>query len=524
MKIDHAMCRIVACAVLGAALCSGAAHAADALAWFDGDRPGVQARQAVDLLMNASSHGLEPGDYAAATLQQAVALALQGAPTDAATAQRVEQGLTLAMQRYISDLHQGRVDPRDLQHDFDPAGRDGFDAAAVLQAALQARRIDDLPRDLAPRLPLYERLRGELARYRALADDPAWLAPLPPLPRQATGGSKLDPGQPYAGLAMLAQRLVALSDLAPSAPLPPLYEGPLVAAVMGFQSRHGLASDGVIGKATLTQLQVMPQARARQIELMLERLRWTPLTQRPRVIVINIPEFVLRAYEVHDGRIRVQLEMKVIVGKAYHTRTPVFDEDMRFIEFSPYWNVPPSIARDETVPKLRRDPAYFESEGFEFVSPEGKVHTTLSAERLDAVLAGRMRIRQRPGPTNALGDIKFVFPNRANIYLHHTPATQLFEQVRRDFSHGCIRVEQPVALASFVLQGMPEWTEERIRQAMRSGASTTLKLAAPLPVLIAYGTALVRGGRTYFFDDVYGLDRKLDAALRRRPPLAWRMQ
>jgi murein L,D-transpeptidase YcbB/YkuD len=518
------MRRIVACAALGAALCSGAAHAADARAWFNGDRPGVQARQAVDLLMNASSHGLEPSDYAAAALRQAVARALQGAPPDAAAAQRLEQGLTLAMQRYIGDLHQGRVDPRDLHLDFDPPSRDGFDAAAVLQAALQARRIEELPRDLSPRLPLYERLRDELVRYSALAADPAWLTPLPALPGKAARGGKLDPGQPYAGLAVLAQRLVALGDLAPSAPLPALYEGPLVAAVMAFQSRHGLASDGVTGKATLAQLQVMPQARARQIELMLERLRWTPLAQRPRMIVINIPEFVLRAYEVQDGRIRVQREMKVIVGKAYQTRTPVFDEDMRFIEFSPYWNVPPSIARAETVPKLRRDPAYFEREGFEFVSPEGKVHTTLSAERLDAVLAGRMRIRQRPGATNALGDIKFVFPNRAHIYLHHTPATQLFEQVRRDFSHGCIRVEQPVALAGFVLQGMPEWTEERIRQAMQGGASTTLKLASPLPVLIAYGTALVKGGRTYFFDDIYGLDRELDAALRRRPPLTWRIQ
>jgi murein L,D-transpeptidase YcbB/YkuD len=240
------------------------------------------------------------------------------------------------------------------------------------------------------------------------------------------------------------------------------------------------------------------------------------------MIVVNLPEFVLRAYEVHgDGRVWVRTRMKVIVGRALDTRTPQFDELMRFIEFSPYWNVPPSIARRELVPRLRRDPGYFAREGFEFVDGAGQVATTLSAARLDAVLAGAARIRQRPGPRNALGDIKFVFPNRDNIYLHHTPAIALFERERRDFSHGCIRVEKPVDLARFVLQDEPGWTEERIRGTMASGASSTLRLAQPLPVLITYATALVLDGRLHFFDDLYGHDRLLDAALRqrRRPPL-----
>jgi murein L,D-transpeptidase YcbB/YkuD len=143
-------------------------------------------------------------------------------------------------------------------------------------------------------------------------------------------------------------------------------------------------------------------------------------------------------------RIAVQAQMKVIVGKALDTRTPLFDEDMRFIEFSPYWNVPLSIARDELVPRLRRKPAVFEPEGFEFVDASGGVSTTWSESALEAVLASRLRIRQRPGPHNPLGDIKFAFPNRESIYLHHTPSTRLFERERRDFSHGCIRVEQPV--------------------------------------------------------------------------------
>jgi murein L,D-transpeptidase YcbB/YkuD len=213
--------------------------------------------------------------------------------------------------------------------------------------------------------------------------------------------------------------------------------------------------------------------------------------------------------------------MNVIVGKALDTATPLFDEDMRFIEFSPYWNIPISIARAETIPKLQRNPAFFEQQGLEFVSNSGQVSRTLSNANLDAVLRGQMRIRQRPGPKNALGDIKFVFPNNDNIYLHHTPAPQLFKRERRDFSHGCIRVEEPVALARFVLRDMPEWTEARIEEAMTKGESATLRLKEPLPVLIAYTTALADDkGKVYFFADIYQRDPPLDKALQQRPARA----
>ena len=492
-------------------LLAGPTPAADGPVWFDAGRPTAQAQQAVGLLADAASHGLDPSDYDGALLQQALAGAQPGLPADAEA--RLSQALTLAMQRYLGDLHDGRIDPRHIHHDFDLARRPPFDAAQLLRSLPP----DAAVRAAVPQLPLYEQLREQLARYRARAGDPAWGKPLPPLPAAGRAAPKLEPGQAWAGLPRLADRLVALGDLSAPTATPLRYEGALVDAVKRFQQRHALQADGVIGAATLAQLQVAPSARARQIELMLERLRWTPLLQGPRMVVINIPEFVLRAYEVRDGRIRVQREMRVIVGKAYDTRTPLFDEDMRFIEFSPYWNVPPSIARHETVPRLRRDPAYFEQQGFEFVAADGRVQTTLTPQALDAVLAGQLRIRQRPGERNALGDIKFVFPNRDNIYLHHTPATQLFERTRRDLSHGCIRVEQPAELASFVLQGMPQWTEARIREAMSAGRSSTLRLEQPLPVLITYGTVLVKGGSAYFFDDIYGLDRVLDAALRQRP-------
>ena len=488
--------------------------------WFDGGRPTLVARQAVGLLADAASDGLEPNDYDAAALSEAVQRAMRQ-PIEPAAADRLQQKLTAAMQRFLGDLHSGRVNAQDLPHGYTAPARKSFDAAAALQAALASGQLASAARAAAPRLSQYEQLREALARYRTVAGHPAWKAPLPPLPPSTDRRPpKLEPGGSYAGLAPLRERLIALGDLPASAPPAATYDSTLVDAVKSFQQRHGLADDGVIGRATLAQLQVPPAARMRQIELSLERLRWTPLLAGPRMVVINIPEFVLRAYEVADDRIVVREMMKIIVGKALDTRTPLFEEQMRFIEFSPYWNVPPSIARKELIPRLRREPAYWQREGFEFVTAQGAVVETLTPALLDATLAGAARIRQRPGPRNALGDIKFVFPNRDNIYLHHTPTVGLFERDRRDFSHGCIRVERPVALAMFVLASMPDWTEARVRETMAGGESQTLRLAVPVPVLIAYGTAIVRGGRVHFFDDIYGQDRVLDAALRApRPPL-----
>ncbi len=497
--------------------------------WFQDGRPTAQAREVLDLLAEAHTHGLDPLDYGGRALADAVERARQGEPMPAPALQPLDAALTRAVERYLSDLHRGRVDPRTIHEQYAVVWPGDFNAAITLQGALAANRLSAAAREAWPRLPVYQRLREALARYRALGDHPAWRQPLPPLPSpKKSRPGKLEAGGAYAGLPLLAERLRVLGDLAevpPAVPVhgvadgaaePARYEGRIVAAVQAFQERHGLTPDGVLGPATVRALQVPPARRVRQIELALERLRWTPLQQGARMVVINIPEFRLRAYEVVEDRIEVREEMKVIVGRMLDTRTPLFDEDMRFIEFAPYWNVPPSIARKELVPRLRRDPGYWAREGFEFVGGAGEVNTALSSAGLDAVMAGRARIRQRPGPQNALGDIKFVFPNRDNIYLHHTPSVRLFERDRRDFSHGCIRVEKPVELAKFVLKGMPEWTEERIAEAMAAAKSSTLRLNEPVPVLITYGTTLVREGRIYFFDDIYGHDRLLDAALRAR--------
>lgn len=490
---------------------AGSALADEATLWFNAGKPTAEARQAVDILLSAAHEGLSPDDYQAAWLDAQLSAAQQGAVLSDAELGAIDATLTSALQRYLTELRNGRIDPRQIHVNFEVPLRAPFDANAFLLDAVAQGRLPEALRDVTPRLPMYAELRQALAQYRALADHPAWQTPLPPLPRR-----KLETGQAYAGLTLLVQRLVALGDLPEATPVPERFDGLLVTGLQAFQARHGLDPDGVLGRATLQQLNVTPAERVRQIELSLERLRWTPLLNAPRMIVVNVPEFVLRAYEVQDEQVKVQVTMKVIVGKALDTHTPLFDADMRFIEFSPYWNVPPSIAREETVPKIRRTPAYFREQGFEFVTPGGQVLTTLASGYLDAVLQGGWRIRQRPGPKNALGDIKFVFPNHDNIYLHHTPAPQLFERERRDYSHGCIRVQEPVALARFVLQDQPEWTVERIQEAMAKGESRTLRLKQPLRVLIAYSTVVVKGGRVYFYPDLYGHDAMLDQALRER--------
>lgn len=477
--------------------------------WFDADRPSAQAQQAVQILLTAADEGLDPAHYQAVELNQAVTRASAGSALTPTQQAQLDAALTQAMQHYLSELSRGRVNPSQIKANFSTPGDAAVDVAAWLRMAVREQRLRQAVTQLATQAPMAATLRQALAQYRALVHHPAWQLPLTPLP-----GRKLEAGQPYAGLPLLARRLQALGDLSDGIPVPARLEGDLIAALMRFQERHGLTPDGVLGPKTMQQLNIPPGQRAEQIALTLERLRWTPLRQAARMVVVNVPEFVLRAYEVQDGRIQVKLTMKVIIGKALDTRTPLFDEEMRFIEFSPYWNVPPSIARKETVPHLRADPGYLTRQDMEFVTASGQVVTTVTPEYLDAVLSGAWRIRQRPGPKNALGDIKFVFPNNDHIYLHHTPSPALFERDRRDFSHGCIRVQEPVALAKFVLQDDPDWPEERILAAMASGQSNTLRLSHPLTVLIAYSTVVTKAGRVYFYPDLYGHDRLLAQALR----------
>ncbi|WP_234041092.1 L,D-transpeptidase family protein [Advenella mandrilli] len=478
------------------------------LSWFSGNRPIRQTQQAIGLLEQAGLQGLNPADYPIESLRQQLAQANNGQLSSEQVA-LLNDRTSRVMRAYVKDLKNGRVDPASVKQKFNRTPITDAQADALLQNALQQDRLASLPETITNSIPMYGSLLKVLAHYKTLVGNPAWQTPLP-----AIKGNSLKSGQPYAGLAGVQARLEALGDLSPGDAVPAVYDARLEQGIKSFQERHGLAQDGVIGKGTLAQLSVTPEQRVKQVEVNLERLRWTPLTTHSRMIVVNVPEFILRGYAVNNGKVDPQIEMKVIVGRAFNTSTPLFDGEMKFIEFSPYWNIPYSIARGETIPRLRRDPGYLNRQGMEFVVGNS-VSTAVSEANMSAVLAGKARIRQRPGPQNALGDIKFIFPNNMSIFLHHTPSVGLFDRARRDFSHGCIRVEEPVQLAQFILLNQPEWTVARIKSAMAARKSNTMKLDEPIPVVLAYSTVVVKNNKTYFFPDIYGQDKLLNQALLR---------
>jgi murein L,D-transpeptidase YcbB/YkuD len=406
------------------------------------------------------------------------------------------------MLHYLADLRVGHV--RSEYHTTLPDPRlNRFDPVEQLRAALQGERLAAAVDAAAPRIDLYRRVRTWLARYRELAQEP--LTDLPPLP----GGQALRAGAAYAGAGALQDRLALLEDLGEPAQAAPTRLTPaLVEGLKHFQHRHGLLEDGVLTKATLAALNVPLSQRVRQLELTLERLRWLPDVADGPLIAVNLPSYRLWAFSSIAPGV-VPLEMRVIVGKSVKTQTPLFVGQMRYLEFNPYWNVPPSIQHGEIVPKLARDPNYLVKNDMEIVATSAGGPATLEALR-----RGTARVRQRPGARNALGAVKFAMPNSMNIYLHSTSAQELFQRSRRDLSHGCIRVEKPRELAGFVLADQPAWTAEKIEAAMRPGPTRTVNLKRPIPVVLFYATAVVdRENHVLFADDVYGRDPLLEKAL-----------
>jgi len=284
----------------------------------------------------------------------------------------------------------------------------------------------------------------------------------------------------------------------------------VVEGVKNFQKRHGLEAAGKLGPQTITELNRPMSERVEQLQMTLERWRWLPHTFAQPPIVVNIPEFLLRAY---DEQAKPQVIMPVVVGRAMRTQTPVLYEEMKYVVFWPYWNVPPSILRGEIVPKITKDPGYLQKNNYEVVTFSGQLvtDTAVSEDVLAQLRTGKLMVRQKPGPKNALGLIKFIFPNDQNVYLHSTPSQALFAESRRDFSHGCIRVENPAALAEWVFRNNPDWTREKIAAALKAEKQQQVNLPSSIPVLIVYGTAVTKeDGQTYFFDDIYGNDRKLE--------------
>ncbi|MCM2255163.1 MAG: L,D-transpeptidase family protein [Vicinamibacteria bacterium] len=484
------------------------------LFWFEGGRARPALADALRTLAATPALGLDPGDYdverlAAAWLDLGIARARA----------EFDVALSASALRLLRDVRQGRVEPRQVGFDYDLAPRQ-VDFVAVLRAARDLGSVAAAVHAAEPSFGAHDRLIAALAHYRTLAaaGEP------PPLPPPPAGHKKIAPGEAWAGLPGLAVRLQAFGDLAADASLPalaanaaPTYEGPLVAAVRHFQARHALEPDGVIGAGTLEALAVSPSARVRQIELALERLRWLPPLGEPPIVFVNVPLFRLWALDPADrGR---TLQMKVVVGQSMGHATPLFVARMEHVIFRPLWSPPYSIVRRELLPQQRRDPGYFARQQLEIVDRGDEQAPALPATEthLSAVAAGRLFLRQRPGPQNSLGLAKFIFPNPQDVYMHGTPATALFSRARRDFSHGCIRVEDPTALAEWVLHGQAGWDRERIEKAMSGPRPERVDLEREPLVLVFYDTAWVDpAGVVHFAQDLYGHDARLDAALRAR--------
>jgi L,D-transpeptidase YcbB len=417
--------------------------------------------------------------------------------------------------RYISDLHIGRVNPKHFKIGLD-VGQKTYDLPQFLaQKILPANNVPEMLNEVEPQYYGYRRTLSALANYLAL-EDQDHSAPLPEVQKT------LAAGDPYGGVEALGQRLRFLDDIPKNAPTnvkPGVYEGVLVDGVKHFQIRHGLGADGRLGKDTLTALNTPLSFRIQQLDDALERWRWLPTDFSPLPVAVNIPEFVLRVFNPDH---RIAMRMNVVVGKAVRHETPVFAQDMKYIIFRPYWNVPLSITRAEIIPSLQKDSGYLARKNFEVTDQSGRIITSgaVSADTLAQLRSGKLLVRQRPGPDNSLGLIKFIFPNEHNVYLHSTPAQSLFSQTRRDFSHGCIRLEKPADLAAWLLQDQPKWTLDAVKSAMQSGPDNQqVNLTRPVPVLIIYLTAFVEeDGQIYFFPDIYGHDRTLNAVLAKGPP------
>jgi len=468
--------------------------------WADETGATAAARILAEVLAKAADDGLDPADYRA----QRIGEMLSGR-SDAELAD-LEFELSRALVGYGSDLSAGRVNPArvDPEHYVYPQA---VPAEELLAAAASSTDLATYLAGLAPQSNEYRRLKAALAIYRSVAARGGW-GTVPP-------GGTLKPAMRDPRVVHLRQRLARAGDIDLAAAEPELFDQPLEIAVKSFQRRHGLDIDGAVGAKTLAALNVPVEKRIAQMLLNMERRRWMPDDPGETYVFVNLADFVLK---VVDGP-KTILDARVVVGKPY-SRTPVFTEMMRYVVLNPYWTVPPSIARDEILPKLRQDPGYLAQQNIKLFADWDASAREVDPSKIDwSTVSARQfgyKLRQEPGEGNALGKLKFMFPNRFNVYLHDTPQKQLFERTVRSFSHGCIRVENPVRLAAVLLRGQPGWTEEEIKAAIATGQRRVVNLQTPIPVHITYLTAWVNKDQSvHFRDDIYGRDERLSRALAR---------
>jgi L,D-transpeptidase YcbB len=488
------------------------------LAWIREGALTPSARTLVQALRDAHSHGLDPDRYGASLL---AAFATDVVPptrshTSHASIVTLDARLTHALLAFGRDLVRGREDPRRLGALYYTRERDVQVAGALARSAWTGDASWFL-QAVTPPHQEYAALRQALERYRGIAAAGGWPG-IPP--RTMIDVAQVDlAGVDPSLLERIVERLTVTGDLrhdgsaswgASSSGEPAWSDeqrrAALADAVRRFQARHGLVVDGILGPATAAAMNVPVEDRLEILLVNLDRWRWVPSLPEGPAIRVNVPEFRLRKYE--DGR--PVADMRVVVGTE-DNQTPIFNDRVEYLEVNPYWNIPLSIARGELA-KARRDRAHLRRQRIDILTawgPNGRIVEASQVDWRDPVgwLTDRGYVlRQRPGPWNAMGQIKFMFPNRFAVYVHDTPADHLFARTERAFSHGCIRAAEPMALARFALEVVDDWDKARLGDALASGRTERVVLDRHIPIQILYKTAWMEGGEVHFRNDVYGWD------------------
>jgi murein L,D-transpeptidase YcbB/YkuD len=478
-------------------------------AWTRDGYPLPAADTLARAIKAADAEGLQPRDYHLERIETTLAeirqILVRNEKPDPASIITLEFLLSDAYLVYAAHLLNGRVNPGTLHADEWTIYPARFNLARHLAKALEEGDFEGSLKGLLPAQPGYGRLKTALVVNRALAERGGW----PVIP----GDGRLEKDMKSDRVPVLRSRLKVTGDMpAPADATSDLFDEAVEEAVKRFQQRHGLFDDGIAGTRTLRALNVPVEKRIRQIELNLERWRWLPQNMGNPYIMVNIAGYGL---EVVENETPV-LTMKIVVGTAFQ-KTPVFSGKMTYIEMNPFWNVPHSIATEETLKKIRENPDFFTKENMK-VFTAGQDGEAVNPASIDWSQHSQnnfpYRLRQEPGPRNPLGRIKFMFPNKHSVYLHDTSDPQLFRKERRGYSHGCIRIEKPMDMAEFVMRGSKDWSREKVAAVLKTKVTTVAYLPKPIPVHILYFTAWGNGdGTVHFLEDIYRRDERLDRAL-----------
>ena len=469
--------------------------------WVTEDGPNAHANALLDTLASAAADGINANDYQYSALEQ------HWQSTKASELALLDLLITQALVKWVNDISHGRVHTDPEHPERYVSSRDIRTPAPQVVAAYQASADPQAYLSgLFPQHRYYKGLKTALERYRDLASTNVW-------GQVPEDQPTLHPGERSAMVPAVRKRLAVIGTDTVGGSAADIYDPLLVQAVKKFQLYHGLAPDGVIGRQTVAAMNQTATYRIRQIEMNMERWRWLDHELGERYILVDIAGYDVQGV-VDD---RAEVEMRAIVGKLHH-ETPVFSDSIKYMEFNPYWNLTPSIARHETVPKARQDKNYLASKHirvFDGWGPDAKELDPRSVNWNAVTNPGKFKFRQDPGPWNALGRVKFIFPNKYSVYLHDTPNHDLFSRAERDFSHGCIRLSEPTQLAKWVLQvDGSDWNATRIQEVLDSQERTVKTLQTPLPVHLTYETAWIDGdGEFRLAPDIYGRDALLEKAL-----------